>query len=149
PHERVLDLFCGLGNFTLPLARFAGQVTGVEGDTRLIQRARDNAAHNQIANVEYYAADLARDFSDAAWSNQRYDKILLDPPRTGALEITKQISSLGASRIVYVSCNPATLARDVHELVQQGYVLASAGVMDMFPHTTHVESIALFEKSRG
>jgi 23S rRNA (uracil1939-C5)-methyltransferase len=145
-HERVLDLFCGLGNFTLPLARHAGHVTGVEGDAKLVERAKDNAHHNDIHNAEFYAADLSQDLAGQPWAKQRFDKILLDPPRTGALEIIKQLSALGAARIVYVSCNPATLARDTQELVQQGYTLVSAGVMDMFPHTTHVESIALFEK---
>ncbi|HWQ94722.1 MAG TPA: 23S rRNA (uracil(1939)-C(5))-methyltransferase RlmD [Gammaproteobacteria bacterium] len=145
-HERVLDLFCGLGNFTLPLARHAAHVTGVEGDAKLIRRAQDNAQRNGIHNVEFYAADLSQDLSGQPWAKQRFDKILLDPPRTGALEIIKQLSAFGAARIVYVSCNPATLARDTQELVQQGYTLVSAGVMDMFPHTTHVESIALFEK---
>ncbi len=145
-HERVLDLFCGLGNFTLPLARCAGHVVGLEGDARLVQRACDNATHNRIANAEFHGADLAEDFSGAEWGKQRYDKILLDPPRTGALEIVRQLPALGASRIVYVSCNPATLARDAHELVHHhGHRLVSAGVMDMFPHTTHVESVALFE----
>jgi 23S rRNA (uracil1939-C5)-methyltransferase len=146
PQERVLDLFCGLGNFTLPLARHAGHVTGVEGDAKLVQRAKDNAHHNGIHNAEFYAADLSQDLAQQPWAEQRFDKILLDPPRTGALEIVKQLPLFGASRIVYVSCNPATLARDAEELVQRGYKLTAAGVMDMFPHTTHVESIALFEK---
>jgi len=146
PQEHVLDLFCGLGNFTLPLARHAGHVTGVEGDARLVERAQSNAQHNGIRNAEFYAADLSQDLAQQPWAEQRFDKILLDPPRTGALEIVRQLPVFGASRIVYVSCNPATLARDAQELVQCGYRLLSAGVMDMFPHTTHVESIALFEK---
>lgn len=146
PQERVLDLFCGLGNFTLPLARHAGHVTGVEGDAKLVQRAKDNARHNGIHNAEFYAADLSQDLAQQPWAEQRFDKILLDPPRTGALEIVRQLPLFGASRIVYVSCNPATLARDAQELVQRGYRLLSAGVMDMFPHTTHVESIALFAR---
>lgn len=145
-HERVLDLFCGLGNFTLPLARHAAHVTGVEGEAKLIQRAQDNAQRNGIHNAEFYVADLSQDLSGQPWAKQRFDKILLDPPRTGALEIIQQLPAFGAVRIVYVSCNPATLARDAQELVQQGYTLISAGVLDMFPHTTHVESIALFEK---
>lgn len=148
PHERVLDLFCGIGNFTLPLARRAGRVVGVEGDEKLVQRARANAAHNGIDNVEFYAADLAQDIAKAPWATPGFDKILLDPPRTGALEVIKQVAALRAARIVYVSCNPATLARDARELVHvHGYRLARVGVMDMFPHTTHVESIALFEKN--
>lgn len=146
PNEHVLDLFCGLGNFTLPLARYAGQVTGVESDAKLVQRARDNALHNSINNADFHAADLAKDLSGMSWAAQSYDKILLDPPRTGALEIISQLPMFGAARIVYVSCNPATLARDAQELVRLNYTLISAGVMDMFPHTTHVESIALFER---
>ncbi len=146
PEDRVLDLFCGLGNFTLPLARRAGQVVGVEGDEKLVQRARENASHNGIPNAEFHAADLNL-MMDSTWAGRGFNKILLDPPRTGALEIVKRLPELGASRIVYVSCNPATLARDAAELVHQhGYRMISAGVMDMFPHTTHVESIALFEK---
>ncbi len=149
PGEHVLDLFCGLGNFTLPLARRALHMTGVEGDAKLVQRARANALHNRIMNVDFETADLARDFADTAWSTRHFDKILLDPPRTGALEIVRQLPRFGAARIVYVSCNPATLARDAHELVQSGYQLVSAGVIDMFPHTTHVESIALFERIKS
>lgn len=145
-HERALDLFCGLGNFTLPLARHAAHVTGVEGEAKLIQRAQDNAQRNGIHNAEFYVADLSQDLSGQPWAKQRFDKILLDPPRTGALEIIQQLPAFGAAHIVYVSCNPATLARDAQELVQQGYTLISTGVLDMFPHTAHVESIALFEK---
>ncbi|MEW6353856.1 MAG: 23S rRNA (uracil(1939)-C(5))-methyltransferase RlmD, partial [Pseudomonadota bacterium] len=147
-HEHVLDLFCGLGNFTLPLARHAAHVTGVEGDAGLVRRARENAAHNAITNVEFHAANLNEDCTAEEWAKRGFDKILLDPPRTGAPEIVKRLAAFGAGRVVYVSCNPATLARDAAELVNgQGYKLASAGVMDMFPHTTHVESIALFEKN--
>ncbi len=148
--DRILDLFCGLGNFTLPLARHAGQVVGVEGDEKLVQRAGENARHNGIANAKFHTADLNLSMDlmmNASWFGRGFNKILLDPPRTGALEIVKRLPEFGASRIVYVSCNPATLARDAAELVHQhGYRLRSAGVMDMFPHTTHVESIALFEK---
>lgn len=145
-NDRVLDLFCGLGNFTLPLARSAGQVVGVEGDEAMVVRGRENALHNGLTNVEFYGADLAGDFYNEPWARQGFDKILVDPPRTGALEIIKHFPHFGAKRIVYVSCNPATLARDAGELARQGYVLKKAGVMDMFPHTAHVESIALFEK---
>jgi len=149
PTDRVLDLFCGLGNFTLPLARRAAHVIGVEGEAKLVQRARDNASHNSVSNVEFYTADLVGEFSDVPWADQGFDKILLDPPRTGALDLIKQLPCFGASRIVYVSCNPSTLARDAHDLVQLGYKLVSAGVMDMFPHTTHVESVALFERIKN
>lgn len=147
PDDRVLDLFCGLGNFTLPLARRAAYVIGVEGDERLVRRAQDNATRNAISNIEFYVADLDKDITGPAWVNKGFDKILLDPPRTGALEVVKQLATLRAASVVYVSCNPATLARDAHEIVHnQGYQLVSAGVMDMFPHTTHIESIALFER---
>lgn len=145
--DRVLDLFCGLGNFTLPLARRSGQVIGVEGDDAMVVRGRENAARNRLANIEFYGANLAGDFYNEPWARQGFDKILVDPPRTGALEIIKHFPHFNANRIVYVSCNPATLARDAGELARQGYVLKKAGVMDMFPHTAHVESIALFERA--
>ncbi len=146
PNERVLDLFCGLGNFTLPLARQAGSVVGVEGDEQLVQRGRENAQHNNITNVEFHAADLTKEPHSQPWFGSGFDKILIDPPRSGAYEIVQHLDGFGASKIVYVSCNPATLARDAGVLVEKGYKLISAGVMDMFPHTTHVESIALFER---
>ena len=144
--DHILDLFCGLGNFTLPIAKQVAKVIGVEGAAEMVARAKENATQNNIHNVEFYAANLAGDLSSAPWLQQKYDKILLDPPRTGALEIIKQLQSINAKRIVYISCNPATLARDTGELVAQGYKLLKAGIMDMFPHTHHVEAIALFEK---
>jgi 23S rRNA (uracil1939-C5)-methyltransferase len=147
PTDRVLDLFCGLGNFTLPIARRAGSVVGVEGEPGLVQRARDNAARNGIANVEFHAADLARDLRSQPWVGQGFDKLLLDPPRTGADAAIPQLPLAGVDRIVYVSCHPGSLARDAGLLVREhGYALAAAGAMDMFPHTAHVESIALFER---
>ena len=145
PGERVLDLFCGLGNFTLPLARTAGQVVGVEGDAGLIRRARENATHNGL-DVEFHAADLAQDLSGHAWMRAGFDRLLLDPPRSGADVVLKQLPLGGLKRIVYVSCHPASLARDAGFLVnERGWKLRAAGVMDMFPHTAHVESIAMFE----
>jgi 23S rRNA (uracil1939-C5)-methyltransferase len=148
PEDRVLDLFCGLGNFTLPLARRAGHVTGVEGDSGLVARARENAMRNGIENVDFYTANLYEALDQQPWLMQGYNKVLLDPPRSDAVEILEHLPKLGAQRIVYVSCYPGTLARDAGILVEQhGYRLLSAGVMDMFPHTAHVESIALFEKS--
>ena len=145
--DKILDLFCGLGNFTLPLARRAREVVGVEGDAGLIRRAKENAVFNGIGNAQFHVADLSGNVGTAPWRQTRYDKILLDPPRTGAMELLPQIAKLGARRIVYVSCNPATLARDAGLLMHEhGYKLLSAGVMDMFPHTAHVESIALFER---
>jgi len=144
--DSVLDLFCGLGNFTLPLARSVGKVTGVEGDAGLVARARKNAVINDIHNVQYYAADLYQPLENQPWLDTAYGKVLLDPPRSGAQAVLQYMPRISARRIVYVSCYPDTLARDAGELVHlHGYRLAAAGVMDMFPHTAHVESIALFE----
>ena len=144
--DRVLDLFCGLGNFTLPMARLAGTVTGVEGEAGLVSRARDNAVLNKIENVTFHAADLAVDAPDVVWAGGNYNKVLLDPPRCGAAEVMNALGNIRPQRIVYVSCHPGSLARDAGTLVNEmGYKLRAAGVMDMFPHTAHVESIALFE----
>jgi 23S rRNA (uracil1939-C5)-methyltransferase len=146
--DRILDLFCGLGNFSLPLAKRVTEVVGVEGDEALVRHARDNAANNGLANATFEKADLTKtELKDYPWAKAGFNKILLDPPRSGAFEVLHQLAALGAERLVYVSCNPATLARDAGELVNNhGYTLVSTGVMDMFPHTTHVESIALFVK---
>lgn len=148
PEHTVLDLFCGLGNFTIPAAKRAGKVVGVEVSQAMVERGYENARRNGLENLEFHAWDLSQDISGQAWARQAYDRILIDPPRTGALEMVKLMPRLGASRIVYVSCNPATLARDAGELMALGYRLKAAGVMDMFPHTTHVESIAVFEKAK-
>lgn len=149
PTDRVLDLFCGLGNFTLPIATKTEHVVGVEGGEAMVIRGKENAVHNQLDNVEFFGADLTQPFEDQPWANlsedKGFNKILIDPPRSGALEIVQKMTVFKPERIVYVSCNPATLARDAGELVNQGYKLVKAGVMDMFPHTTHVESIAVFE----
>lgn len=148
PGERVLDLFCGLGNFTLPLARVAGDgaVMGVEGDAGLVQRARDNAARNGLANVQFHTADLTKDLLGQPWLKAGFGKLLLDPARAGAIEVLKQLPLKGLERIVYVSCHPGSLARDAGYLVNEcGWTLRAAGVMDMFPHTAHVESIAVFD----
>ncbi|MCF6338219.1 MAG: 23S rRNA (uracil(1939)-C(5))-methyltransferase RlmD [Gammaproteobacteria bacterium] len=146
--DRVLDLFCGLGNFSLPLARKAGAVVGVEGEASLVERARENAQNNGISNVAFYAADLNGDLAAEPWYGEGFNKLLLDPPRSGAPAVVEKLPQPLPQRIVYVSCDPATLARDAGVLVNQhGYTLVSAGVMDMFPHTAHVESIALFEKN--
>ncbi len=146
PDERVLDLFCGLGNFTLPLARSAREVVGVEGEAGLVARARENAMHNALANVQFHAADLAQDLSGLPWMRDGFDKLLIDPPRSGADAVLKQLPLKGLKRIVYVSCHPGSLARDAGYLVNdRGWKLKTAGVMDMFPHTAHVESIAVFE----
>ncbi|MET0101586.1 MAG: 23S rRNA (uracil(1939)-C(5))-methyltransferase RlmD [Sedimenticola sp.] len=146
--DRVLDLFCGLGNFTLPMARRSQEVVGVEGDAGLVSRARENALGNQIDNTRYFTANLYESLQKEPWLRERFDKALLDPPRSGAFEVLEHLPRLGIERMVYVSCYPGTLARDAGELVNNlGYRLVSAGVMDMFPHTAHVESIALFEKT--
>lgn len=145
--DKVLDLFCGIGNFTLPIARQASHVTGIEGGAEMVSRAENNAAHNNINNVAFYTANLMEPSVKATWMKARYDKVLLDPPRAGAKEILPFIAKCGAKKIVYVSCNPATLARDAGELVHQyGYKLQQAGIMNMFPHTSHIEAMAVFEK---
>jgi len=145
--DRLLDLFCGLGNFSLPLALNVDHVCGVEGDAALIDRARQNARHNGIENVEYHCANLADESLQAAFMQQEFQKVLLDPPRTGAREIIRRLKLDPVSRVVYVSCNPATMARDAGILVHDNdFQLKQAGVIDMFPHTSHLESIAMFER---
>lgn len=146
--DKVLDLFCGLGNFSLPIARRCASVTGVEGSQDMVERAAINAANNQLTNTTFYAADLFTEFDKASWAVPAYNKLLLDPPRSGAIELVSRIRDLLPQVIVYVSCNPATLARDAAELQNQGYKMTHAGVMDMFPHTGHVESMARFERIR-
>jgi len=146
-NDTVLDLFCGVGNFTLPLATQAGTVVGVEGDEGLVQRAQSNAERNKLANVDFYTANLYEELKPQPWLNQNFTKALIDPPRSGALEILPLINKMGIETLLYISCYPGTLARDAGVLVNEmGYTLVSAGVMDMFPHTGHVESIALFKK---
>jgi 23S rRNA (uracil1939-C5)-methyltransferase len=148
--ERLLDLFCGLGNFSLPLARSGAQVVGVEGDAGLVARARANAALNSIDNIEFVCGDLAQPTaSDAAWARRSYDKVLLDPPRAGAQEVLPIVARCGAQQVLYISCHPGSLARDAGILVHEhGFTLRAAGVMDMFPHTAHVESAALFTRGQ-
>ena len=148
PQDRVLDLFCGLGNFTLPIATRAGFVTGVEGIDAMVKRGEENAAANKLVNVDFHCADLASDYSRHTWLKDGYNKVLLDPPRSGALEIIPALLDIRPQTLVYVSCNPATLARDAEYLVRDGYTLVSAGAMDMFPHTSHVEAMALFIDGR-
>ena len=146
PGDRVLDLFCGLGNFTLPLAGRATRVTGVEGDAALLERARHNARANGLDNAEFVAADLAVAPAGAAWARGRYDLVLLDPPRSGAAALLPALAKLGARRIAYVSCDAATLARDAGMLCARGaWSLHRAGVFAMFPQTAHFESLAIFE----
>jgi 23S rRNA (uracil1939-C5)-methyltransferase len=147
PADRVLDLFCGLGNFTLPLARRAASVVGVEGDEALVQRARDNARRNALSNAEFHRDNLFEPSGLGAWADEPHDLVLLDPPRAGALEIMERMPQWRPRRVVYISCHPGSLARDAGILVEgQGFRLVGSGVMDMFPHTTHVESVAVFER---
>ena len=162
--DRVLDLFCGLGNFTLPMATLAAECVGVEGDEELVRKARENAIRNGLSNASFYMADLGADLGadlaadpaagaggggrGPAWLQGSYDLALVDPPRSGAESVLPLLAACGARRVVYVSCHPASLARDAGLLVHRfGFRLAGAGVMDMFPHTGHVESIALFERA--
>lgn len=150
PASRVLDLFCGLGNFTLALARRAAAVTGVEGEAALIGRARHNAAHNGITNAQFHVANLAAELSGCAWLRQPYSHVLLDPPRTGAREVLGAVAALAPERVLYISCHPGSLARDLEVLVHEhGMRLEAAGVVDMFPHTAHVESVALLSAPRS
>ncbi len=148
PHERALDLFCGLGNFTLPLARRCAHVVGVEGDRDLVGRARANAERNRIENASFEVADLFAVSGSASWARNDFDLLLLDPPRAGAQEVLATLPGMRVRRVVYVSCHPASLARDAAILCDRhGFKLSSAGVMDMFPHTAHVESIAVFDRT--
>jgi 23S rRNA (uracil1939-C5)-methyltransferase len=144
-NSQVLDLFCGLGNFTLALARSARLAVGVEGEAALIERARGNAQRNAIGNAQFHLANLAQPPDPAAaWLRHAYSHVLLDPPRTGAREVLAALAALHPQRVLYISCHPGSLARDLGVLVNEhGMALEAAGVIDMFPHTTHVESIAL------
>ncbi|WP_122559147.1 23S rRNA (uracil(1939)-C(5))-methyltransferase RlmD [Pseudomonas viridiflava] len=146
--ERVMDLFCGLGNFALPLAGLAKEVVAVEGVATMVERAAANAVSNDLHNVAFFQADLSQPLTNASWAAEGFSAVLLDPPRDGAFEVVRQIGKTGARRLLYVSCNPATLARDTVELVNQGYRLKRAGILDMFPQTAHVEAMALFEMSK-
>lgn len=141
--EHVLDLFCGLGNFSLPLATLAKSVVGVEGDSEMVARAAENAKQNKLTNTAFHGANLFEPHENMPWYRGTYDKILLDPPRAGAEQLMPHIAALGAKTIVYVSCNSATLARDLGLLQPYGYQLAKLGLMDMFTHTAHVEVMAL------
>jgi 23S rRNA (uracil1939-C5)-methyltransferase len=145
--ERVLDLFCGLGNFALPLARLTREVVAVEGVQAMVERAAQNAASNGVDNLHFFQADLSKPLGESSWAQGGFAAVLLDPPRDGALQVVRQIGSLGAKRLVYVSCNPTTLARDTAELLAQGYRLEKAGILDMFPQTAHVEAMALFVRA--
>ncbi|WP_324002757.1 23S rRNA (uracil(1939)-C(5))-methyltransferase RlmD [Aeromonas dhakensis] len=144
--DKVLDLFCGIGNFTLPLARQAREVVGVEGALAMVARAEENARRNGIENARFYKADLSGDIAGMSWAREGFDLVLLDPARPGAFEVMEHVVKLSPRRVVYVSCNPVTLARDSQVLVKGGYRLVRLGMLDMFPHTGHLESMALFER---
>ncbi|MFC0323382.1 23S rRNA (uracil(1939)-C(5))-methyltransferase RlmD [Gallibacterium melopsittaci] len=144
--DRVLDLFCGMGNFSLPLAKRAAYVVGIEGVTEMVAKATANAVQNGMQNVSFYQTDLATSFADKAWAKEKFNKVLLDPPRAGALFALDHIIELQPEKILYVSCNPATLVRDATILVENGYRLVKSAMIDMFPQTGHLESISLFEK---
>ncbi|ELY3902783.1 TPA: 23S rRNA (uracil(1939)-C(5))-methyltransferase RlmD [Klebsiella aerogenes] len=146
PQDRVLDLFCGMGNFTLPLAKVAASVVGVEGVPALVAKGRENAALNELQNVTFFHENLEEDVTRQAWAKHGFDKILLDPARAGAPGVMAHIIKLAPRRVVYVSCNPATLARDSEALLQVGYRIQRLAMLDMFPHTGHLESIVLFER---
>ncbi|HCM7864278.1 23S rRNA (uracil(1939)-C(5))-methyltransferase RlmD [Klebsiella aerogenes] len=146
PQDRVLDLFCGMGNFTLPLAKAAASVVGVEGVPALVAKGRENAALNELQNVTFFHENLEEDVTRQAWAKHGFDKILLDPARAGAPGVMAHIIKLAPRRVVYVSCNPATLARDSEALLQAGYRIQRLAMLDMFPHTGHLESIVLFER---
>ncbi len=149
PGERVLDLFCGLGNFTLAVAGKAGEVVGLEGEATLVERARANARHNGVHNAAFAVADLAAPADAAGRLSEPWDKLILDPPRTGAARVVESLRAPYPRRVVYISCNPATLARDAVTLVQRhGFDLSAAGVVDMFPHTAHIEAITVFDRAR-
>ena len=145
PQDRVLDLFCDMGNFTLPLAKRAAQVVGVEGVPALVAKGQENAALNGLHNVTFFHENLEEDVTRQAWAKHGFDKVLLDPARAGAAGVMLHIIKLAPRRVVYVSCNPATLARDSDVLLQAGYTIQRLAMLDMFPHTGHLESMVLFE----
>jgi 23S rRNA (uracil1939-C5)-methyltransferase len=146
-NETILDLFCGLGNFTLPFSKYCQNIVGIEGDSKMVERAKENAKQNNISNADFYCADLTQAIETFAWNKQKFSKIILDPPRSGAIEIINTLMDFSAQKILYISCNPATLARDAAILVAHGYKFECAGIVDMFPQTKHIEAIALFVKN--
>lgn len=148
PGDRVLDLFCGMGNFTLPLARRALSVVGVEGVADLVAKAQENAQQNGLQNVTFFHENLEDDVTQQPWASQGFDKVLLDPARAGAAGVMRHIIKLSPGRVVYVSCNPATLARDSEALLNAGYQIQRLAMLDMFPHTGHLESMVLFVKNK-
>ena len=146
--DRVLDLFCGMGNFTLPLAREAACVVGVEGVEALVAKGQENAQQNGLHNVTFFHENLEEDVTKQPWASRGFDKVLLDPARAGAAGVMQHIIKLSPGRVVYVSCNPATLARDSEALLSAGYQIERLAMLDMFPHTGHLESMVLFVKHK-
>lgn len=145
PDDRVLDLFCGMGNFTLPLAKRAASVVGVEGVAALVEKAKENARQNGLQNVTFFHENLEDDVTKQPWAQHGFDKVLLDPARAGAAGVMQHVLKLSPKKVVYVSCNPATLARDSEALLNAGYTMSHLAMLDMFPHTGHLESMVLFE----
>ena len=142
----ILDLFCGLGNFSLPLAKRAQQVVGVEGVQAMVDRASDNAKRNQLTNAQFYQLDLNSNWQHQGWHQHPFNKILLDPARAGAFAACQQLVNLTADTILYVSCEPKSLARDAKVFTEQGYQVKKIGLIDMFSQTKHVETMVLFER---
>ncbi len=145
PNDRVLDLFCGMGNFTLPLAKRAASVVGVEGVAALVEKAKENARQNGLQNVTFFHENLEDDVTKQPWAQHGFNKVLLDPARAGAAGVMQHVLKLSPKKVVYVSCNPATLARDSEALLNAGYTMSHLAMLDMFPHTGHLESMVLFE----
>jgi len=148
PQDRILDLFCGMGNFTLPLAKRAAEVVGVEGVAELVAKGQENAQQNGLHNVTFFHENLEEDVTKQPWASRGFDKVLLDPARAGAAGVMQHIIKLSPGRVVYVSCNPATLARDSEALLSAGYQIERLAMLDMFPHTGHLESMVLFVKHK-
>ncbi|MGB0860506.1 MAG: 23S rRNA (uracil(1939)-C(5))-methyltransferase RlmD, partial [Pseudoalteromonas spongiae] len=144
--DNVLDLFCGVGNFTLPLATQSNSVVGVEGVASAIELAKRNAAHNQLNNIDFYCQDLTENIKSQDWFNREYSVLLLDPSRMGAFDILTQLKLKRFSRILYVACDPVTMARDSKLLINAGFKVSKISLMNMFPNTSHIETMALFEK---
>ncbi|WP_182056353.1 23S rRNA (uracil(1939)-C(5))-methyltransferase RlmD [Pantoea sp. ME81] len=147
PEDRVLDLFCGMGNFTLPVGKFVQNAVGVEGVAALVHQAAYNAELNNLKNVRFFQHNLEEDVAHQPWAAQGFNKVLLDPARAGAAGVMSHIVKLAPQRVVYVSCNPTTLARDSQALLSAGYHLERVAMLDMFPHTSHLESMVLFSKA--
>ena len=146
--DSILDLFCGLGNFSLPVAKLVNSVVAIEGVDEMVLQAQHNAASNNIENVEFYQADLEASWQSHNWRKRSYNKVILDPARAGALNAVNQLCSMNIKQILYISCDPSTLARDSKVLIEHGYTIEKIALMDMFSQTKHVETMVLFNKSK-